>query len=66
MNQVLSNLKFQISPLLFVKDPETSDLGRKIIQESIVLIDEIGFENFTFKKLGERIGSNESSICRYF
>ena len=27
---------------------------------------EIGFENFTFKKLGEQIGSNESSIYRYF
>ena len=66
MNQVLSNLKFQISPVLFVKDPETSALGMKIIEESIVLIDEIGFENFTFKKLGERIGSNESSIYRYF
>jgi AcrR family transcriptional regulator len=30
------------------------------------LIDEIGFDNFTFKKLGEKIGSNESSIYRYF
>lgn len=29
-------------------------------------MDEIGFENFTFKKLGEQIGSNESSIYRYF
>ena len=29
-------------------------------------MDEIGFEDFTFKKLGERIGSNESSIYRYF
>jgi AcrR family transcriptional regulator len=49
-----------------VKDPETSSLGKKIIQESILLIDEIGFEVFTFKKLGEKIGSNESSIYRYF
>jgi AcrR family transcriptional regulator len=31
-----------------------------------LLIDEIGFEEFTFKKLGEKIGSNESSIYRYF
>ena len=38
----------------------------KIIEKSILLIDEIGFENFTFKKLGEQIGSNESSIYRYF
>ena len=31
-----------------------------------VLINEIGFEEFTFKKLGEKISSNESSIYRYF
>jgi len=41
-------------------------LGKKIIEQSILLIDEIGFENFTFKKLGEKIASNESSIYRYF
>jgi AcrR family transcriptional regulator len=36
------------------------------LEQSILLIDEIGFDNFTFKKLGEKIGSNESSIYRYF
>jgi AcrR family transcriptional regulator len=66
MNTVLSNLKIQVNDKIYVKDPETSILGKRIIQESIVLIDEIGFEDFTFRKLGERIGSNESSIYRYF
>ena len=66
MEQLLSNIKIQINDRLYVKDPETSDLGKKIIQESILLIDAIGFDAFTFKKLGERIGSNESSIYRYF
>ncbi len=66
MEVLLSNFKIQVNPKIYVKDPETSGLGKKIIQNSIVLIDEIGFENFTFKKLGERIGSNESSIYRYF
>jgi len=66
MNSILSNLKIQVNEKIYVKDPETSTLGKKIIRESIVLIDEIGFEVFTFKKLGERIGSNESSIYRYF
>lgn len=66
MNSVISNIKIQVNEKIFVKDPETSMLGKKIIQESILLIDEMGFENFTFKKLGERIGSNESSIYRYF
>jgi AcrR family transcriptional regulator len=51
---------------IFIKDPESSDLGKRIIEHSILLIDELGFDSFTFKKLGQRIGSNESSIYRYF
>lgn len=66
MQSVLSNLKIQVNEKIHVKNPETSALGKKIIQESIILIDDIGFDNFTFKKLGEKIGSNESSIYRYF
>jgi hypothetical protein len=66
MNSVLANFKIQINDKIYVKDPETSDLGRKILEQSIILIDKIGFDNFTFKKLGEKIGSNESSIYRYF
>jgi len=66
MKILLSNLKIQVNPKIYLKDPETSNLGRKIVRESIDLIDEIGFDNFTFKKLGERIHSNESSIYRYF
>lgn len=66
MQSVLSNLKIHVNENIHVKNPETSTLGKKIIQESILLIDEIGFDNFTFKKLGDKIGSNESSIYRYF
>jgi AcrR family transcriptional regulator len=66
MQDILSNIIISVNPKLYVKNPETSELGRKIIQNSIILINEIGFENFTFKKLGERINSNESSIYRYF
>ncbi len=66
MQNLLTNFKITINEKLYVKDPETSELGKKIIQFSIVLIDEIGFEAFTFKKLGEKIQSNESSIYRYF
>ncbi|WP_396171170.1 TetR/AcrR family transcriptional regulator [Flavobacterium sp.] len=66
MQDILSNIIISVNPKLYVKNPETSELGRKIIQNSIILIDSIGFEDFTFKKLGEKIGSNESSIYRYF
>ena len=66
MDSILNNLKIQVNSKIYVKDPETSTLGKKIIEHSILLINEIGFEEFTFKKLGELIGSNESSIYRYF
>ena len=66
MQDIFSNIIISVNPKLYVKNPETSELGRKIIQNSIILINEIGFENFTFKKLGEHINSNESSIYRYF
>ena len=51
---------------LFCKDPESSDLGRRIVEYGIEMINELGYEAFTFKKLGSRINSNESSIYRYF
>ncbi|MGC6480320.1 MAG: TetR/AcrR family transcriptional regulator [Flavobacteriaceae bacterium] len=66
MQELLSNLRINIPSSVYLKDPESSDLGKRIIEHSIVLIDGIGFEAFTFKKLGEVIGSNESSIYRYF
>lgn len=51
---------------LFLKDPETTDLGKRIIEHSIKLIDELGFDNFNFKKLASSIESTEASIYRYF
>ncbi len=59
-------MKILVNDKIFLKDPETSALGRKILKESIILMDDIGFEEFTFKKLGIRINSTESSIYRYF
>ncbi|WP_298896258.1 TetR/AcrR family transcriptional regulator [uncultured Psychroserpens sp.] len=66
MKSLLSNLKIDINDKIYLKDPQSSDLGKRIIANSIKLIDDVGFESFTFKKLGHAIGSNESSIYRYF
>lgn len=66
MINLLSNLKIAVAENIYVKDPESSDLGKRIVEHGILLIDEIGFDNFTFKKLGVKIESNESSIYRYF
>jgi len=62
----MQSLRMGVNDKLYIKDPESSSLGKKIVEESILMIDEIGFESFTFKKLGVRINSNESSIYRYF
>ncbi|MGV7106882.1 TetR/AcrR family transcriptional regulator [Flavobacterium sp. U410] len=66
MQAIIENIRITINDKLYLKDPETSELGRKIVGQSILLINEIGFDAFTFKKLGEKIQSNESSIYRYF
>ena len=64
----MKNLQIQIevSQELFSKNPTSSELGQNILSKSIKMISEMGFEAFTFKKLGEEIQSPESSIYRYF
>jgi len=66
MEHLLQSVKIGINENIFIKDPESSDLGKRIVEESILMINDIGFEGFTFKKLGSKIGSNESSVYRYF
>ena len=64
-NQNIS-LNLKIHENLSLRDPQQTNLGRNIIKNSILLIHEIGLENFTFKKLAEKISSTEASIYRYF
>jgi AcrR family transcriptional regulator len=59
-------LQIMMNPKLYLRDPEQSPLGRNIIQHSILMIQKIGFEDFTFKKLAIEIGTTEASIYRYF
>ncbi len=66
MERLLQSIKIGINEKIYVKDPESSELGRRIVEQSIFMIHELGFDKFTFKKLGDQIGSNESSIYRYF
>jgi len=66
MDKLLSNIKIQINDKVYCKDPDSSELGKKIIRGSIDMIDQMGFEKFTFKKLAKQIGSTEASCYRYF
>lgn len=66
MQVLQSKIAIKINPKAYKKDPLSSELGDKILQQSIELIDELGFESFTFKKLAANIQSTEASIYRYF
>ncbi len=66
MNGFSSHIRIEIHDSIYLKNPETSELGIKIISGSIDLISELGFENFTFKKLAASIKSTEASVYRYF
>lgn len=59
-------IKICLNKGLYLREPQDSKLGRKIVQHSIVLINEFGFESFNFKKLAQAINSTEASIYRYF
>ncbi|MCM4167581.1 Nucleoid occlusion factor SlmA [Arenibacter antarcticus] len=59
-------IKISLNEGIYLKDPQDSPLGRNIIKHSILLIEDVGFEGFNFKKLAQEIGSTEASIYRYF
>ena len=59
-------IKISLNKGLYLREPQDSVLGRNIIKHSILLIDAIGFETFTFRKLAIEIQSTEASIYRYF
>ena len=59
-------VSFKVNEKLYLRDPESSDLAKMIVKSSIDLIYEIGFEQFTFKKLALEIQTTEASVYRYF
>ena len=59
-------LTFKLNNNLFLRDPQSTDLGQNIVSASIKIIERIGFDGFTFKKLAKDIHSTEASIYRYF
>ena len=60
------NISISLNPGLYLKDPQQSELGKRIIKHSILMVNELGFEIFNFKKLAEEMKSTEASIYRYF
>jgi AcrR family transcriptional regulator len=60
------HLQIQMNEKLFLRDPAKSDLGHRIVQNGAIMMERMGFEEFTFKKLATEISTNESSVYRYF
>ncbi len=60
------HLQIKMNAKLFLRNPEHTELGKKLILHSIQLIHKKGFEDFTFKKLAEEVGTTEASVYRYF
>lgn len=59
-------LTFKVNEHIYLRDPESSELGKQIVKNAIDLIYELGFEHFTFKKLANKMSTTEASIYRYF
>ncbi|MBV6440396.1 MAG: TetR/AcrR family transcriptional regulator [Haliscomenobacteraceae bacterium CHB4] len=59
-------IRIQPSSTLALRDPEDTPLGRNIVRQGLILMHRLGYEQFTFKKLADEIGTTEASIYRYF
>jgi len=51
---------------LYLRNPEDSVIGKKIVIHGVSMINKLGFEEFTFKKLAAEIETTEATIYRYF
>lgn len=66
MQDILKSVQIKVNDKIYLKDPESSDLGKSIVKESIQMIHAMGLEGFTFKKLADELGTTESTVYRYF
>ncbi len=59
-------MHIRVNQGIFYKDPMSSKLGRSLLTEGVTMIDTLGLELFTFKKLADLLKTTESSVYRYF
>lgn len=62
----MNHILFQLSDKLYLRDPQKSHIGQAIVNHSVQLIDQHGFDKITFKKIAEDMQSTEATIYRYF
>lgn len=59
-------VQMPVEDKFYLRDPVSTTLGASIVEHGILMLDELGYEQFTFRKLAERLGRTEPSIYRYF
>jgi AcrR family transcriptional regulator len=62
----MGQLSIKLPDFLFKRDPQLTPLGQRILKKGVDLMDSLGYEHFTFKKLAAEVQSTEPSIYRYF
>lgn len=62
----MNSIQISVNSELYLKDPYTSKLGVEILRQGLDLMLELGYEDFTFKKLALKIKTTEASIYRYY
>lgn len=62
----MSLVHLRPDPALSLRDPESTELGRSVLEGGLSLMNAIGLEAFTFRKLAAEIGSTEVTLYKYF
>lgn len=60
------DIRIKMNEKLYLRNPEDSIIGKRIVSQGLILINKLGFEDFTFKKLAKEIDTTEATIYRYF
>lgn len=63
---MLLDIRIKMNEKLYLRNPEDSVIGKRIVSQGLILINKLGFEDFTFKKLAIEIDTTEATIYRYF
>ncbi len=60
------DFKVKMNANLYLRDPEGTEIGKQIIKMAVKMIVDLGYEQFTFKKLAIEMSSTEATVYRYF
>jgi AcrR family transcriptional regulator len=60
------HLNLDLPSCLYLKNPESSDLGKRILIEAASFIGSNGIDEFNFLKLAKKVGCTEATVYRYF